>query len=394
MTNNFDIIINGGGMVGLSLALALGQSGFSVCVIEVQDIIEAELNHDSPCDLRVVALAKGTIQFFEQLGIWQSIQDFRVGRMENIRVWDQDFSGRVDFSAEQALEQSLGYIVEQKNILQALRVALKILPNISYRINTRLQQIQKDVIKVHCTPEQGDTLSAKLLVGCDGGSSWVRTMSDIQAHIVPYQQQAIVATIESEKPHNYTAYQRFNQTGALALLPLYQDNLLSIVWSAHEDWVPELLALSVEDFEIKLSQEIDFVLGSLRLKSQRVAFPLKQLHAKSYVADRTVLLGDAAHIFHPLAGQGVNFGLKDAQILVAVLQDAKQKNRDIGLGYLLKRYERKRRYHNQLMIYLMRAFKEGFGTQHTATAFFRNEGLDWVNRSNICKQFFIQNALG
>ena len=121
---------------------------------------------------------------------------------------------------------------------------------------------------------------------------------------------------------------------------------------------------------------------------------MQQLHAKSYVADRTVLLGDAAHIFHPLAGQGVNFGLKDVQALVTILQEAKQKNRDIGLVYLLKRYERKRRYDNQLMIYLMRAFKEGFSTTHTATTFLRNEGLDWVNRSNLCKQFFIQHALG
>jgi len=381
-------------MVGLSLALALGQSGFHICIIEAQNFSEMEQSDETPCDLRVVALAKGAVQFYQQLGIWQSIQGFRVGRMDNMRVWDQNFSGRVDFSAEEALEQNLGYIVEQKNIMQALHAALNTLPNVHCQVNTHLQQVQKEATQLHCTTTHSERLSAKLLVGCDGGNSWVRTISDIQTKIVPYQQKAIVATIESDKPHNHTAYQRFNQTGALALLPLYKDNLLSIVWSTHEDWVPGLLALPEKAFETKLTQEIDCVLDRLSLKSQRVAFPLKQLHAKSYVADRVVLLGDAAHIFHPLAGQGVNFGLKDAQALVKILQKAKQKSRDIGLSYLLRRYERERRYHNQLMIYLMRAFKEGFGTQHTATTFIRNEALDWVNNSNICKNFFIQHALG
>lgn len=393
-SSQVDIIINGAGMVGLSLALALGQAGFQVLVVEAQNITDNVLSQDESCDLRVVAIAKSTVRFFEQLGVWGQIKSFRLGQMENMRVWDQEFSGRVDFFSAQVLEENLGYIVEQKNILHALRCTLKKLSNVKVRTNSALQQVQKDPSFVYCNISEKERLTAKLLVGCDGGNSWVRNISDIQAHVLSYQQQAIVATIQSKEPHKHTAYQRFNRTGALALLPLYQDNLLSIVWSAHEDLIPGLLALSDRAFEVKLTKEIDEVLGPLALKSQRVAFPLKQSHAKSYVADRVVLLGDAAHTFHPLAGQGVNFGLKDAQVLATVLAEAKHKKRDIGLPYLLKRYERKRRWHNQMMIYLMRAFKEGFGTSHTATTFLRNEGLDLVNRTSLFKQFFIKNALG
>lgn len=390
-----DVIVNGGGMVGLTVALLLAQAEYKVIIVEsnAQPSITSDQT-EVPADLRVVALTQATQQLFEKLDIWQSIASSRLGTMESIKVWDQALGGSVLFSALEAKEPNLGVIVEQSVILNALQKALKFYPNVQTLYDAELQAYQINANQLIATTQDNRVLSAQLLVGCDGSQSWVRNYSGIKIQEKSYDQQAIVATIKSERPHLNTAYQRFNSTGALALLPLHHAHSLSIVWSVEVVLAKALMTLSEDEFAQKLTQEVESVLGTLTLMSKRIQFPLKEQHAANYVAKRVVLVGDAAHVIHPLAGQGVNLGFLDAAALVDVLVAATKKNRDIGFDYVLKRYQRSRRMHNQGMIYLMRSFKEGFTHASPLLGLLRNKGFDWVDNSAWIKQFFIQKALG
>lgn len=394
---DFDVLINGGGMVGITLALCLASADLSVAIIENStppSLKNAdELNH-SPSDLRVFAITKASEQIFKHIGVWQEILSARMGVMQQIKVWDQFFSGSVHFSAKDAGLPNLGVIIEQKSLLNALYKKVGCYPNIKLFSSAKLAQFSVHKDKIIAVMQSGESLQAKLLVGSDGARSWVKQQAGIASTEKSYHQIAVVATIHSDKPHNQTAFQRFNDTGALALLPLSQPNQLSIVWSVAEDLAQSLLTLSDHAFEAKLSDEVDNVIGQLSLLSQRMHFPLIERHAKSYFHDRVVLVGDAAHVIHPLAGQGVNLGLMDAYVLANILTQAHLKKRDIGSQYLLKRYERKRRFNNQGMIYLMRAFKEGFITQQPTIQLIRNKGLDWVDKHALIKRFFIQQAQG
>lgn len=389
-----DVLINGGGMAGLTLALLLGQAECDVLVIDHSDLPAFQETDDIPSDLRVVALTRASEQLFESLQVWQEMPLHRLGKMMNIRVWDQTLSGEVAFNAEQAKETNLGTIVEQAVILTVLEKKIKQYPNIKIIKPAHLTSYQVVGNTVVAQTNTGHMIEAKLLVGCDGARSWVRHQANISQRVQSYEQIAIVATIQSEKAHCHTAFQRFNETGALALLPLYDLHRLSIVWSVTEDLGHALMDLSEAAFEQQLTKEIEAVIGNLTLKSKRIFFPLQAQHADSYTALRVALVGDAAHTMHPLAGQGVNLGLLDAMALAQVLIQAKNKGRDIGYPYILQRYERARRLHNQAMIHVMRAFKEGFSTQLPMIQFLRNKGLDWVNQSAALKQFFIQSALG
>lgn len=390
-----DVIINGGGMVGLTLALLLAQAEYKVIVLESNakmPIVSGQ--GEVPADLRVVALTQFTRQLFEKLDIWQSIATKRLGTMENIKVWDQELSGSVFFSALEAKEPDLGLIVEQSVILHALQAALQYYPNVQTIYAAQLQSYQIDENRLVATTQDNHILNAQLLVGCDGSQSWVRNSATIGIKEKSYEQLAIVATIQSERPHLNTAYQRFNVTGALALLPLSDPFTLSIVWSVETELGEALMMLSQEAFSKQLTKDVGSVLGTLTVMSKRIQFPLREQHATSYIGKRVALVGDAAHVIHPLAGQGVNLGFLDASALADVLIQATKKHRDIGYDYVLKRYQRSRRMHNQGMIYLMRAFKEGFTHTSPLLGLLRNKGLDWVDSHAWLKQFFVQKALG
>lgn len=388
-----DVIVCGAGLVGLSLALNLGLQGFKVLVIEAKPLLQSDYHPESPCDSRVVAISKNSARFFETIGIWKTLLNFRMGIMEHIKVWDQG-QGQVNFSKSDALSDNLGYIIEQSNIIQALMLAIAAMPNIKVQDQTKIIEFSSNANFVHCILDNGQMIQAKLLAGCDGVSSWVRETAKIKTHVRPYHQKALVATLQTEHAHHNRAYQRFSPSGPLVYLPLYHPNQVSIVWSMDMSMSDSILQCDEQTFSSKVASEMSHVLGHATLISDRLAFPISERHANCYTANRLVLLGDAAHSFHPLAGQGVNFGFKDVQALVSVLKDAKHKNRDIGLDYLLKRFERKRRYHNQLMIYFMRAFKEGFGNKTlTSLEFFRNEAFDWVDHKPTIKRWFAAQAL-
>lgn len=391
---HFDVIIHGGGIVGLTTALLLAQSGLKIAVLEQHDKPHFIDLDKQDIDCRVFAINYASQQVFEKIGIWHALSKSRHGVMQAIEVWDNQLSGQVSFNAFDAKLPYLGLILEQKMILRELYAAMSDFNNITcfHACHTQALHYTNDLAFV--TTKDGFSLSAQCVIGCDGARSWTAQQAGITINQKSYNQAAIVATIQTSHAHHQSAFQRFDAHGALALLPLASPNLISIVWSLEQEYARQMYSLPIEQFNQRLRDCSDNRLGALACMSQRYHFPLVAQHAKRYYHHRTVLIGDAAHVIHPLAGQGVNLGIADANALADILTQAYFKKRDIGQPYLLARYQRKRRASNQMMLALMRVFKEGFMSQNPTIEWLRNAGFDCVNRTSMLKKFFIMSAIG
>ena len=390
-----EVVVIGAGIVGLSTALALAQEGFSVRVIEAR--LHPEVNmpsFDSPFDIKVVAISRASQLFFNQLGIWSDIIQARACAYQQMTIWDSVADGIIQFKAADFFEPDLGHIIEQQVILAALWQRLKSYPEVTVMPGVHLVKIREEKEYVELLLSSQMTLRTALVIGADGANSALRKLSQIDSTRWEYQQSAIIATIEGKESHQHTAFQRFAPEGPLALLPLASSNQSSIVWTTTPDRAKALTLQPEKLFNETLSKESEGVMGDIQVKGPRVAIPLYTHHAKHYAKSRCVLVGDAAHTLHPLAGQGVNLGLLDAASLVEKLIHAKNAMRDIGSLKVLQRYERERRMHNQIMIWAMETFKRGFGTRSQMVQRLRNVGLNWVDKQLALKHFFARLALG
>ncbi len=386
---HYDVVIIGAGLVGLTAALALSLNNFSIAVIEAQPKLKELPSKDSPIDTKVVAITRASEHFFRYLGVWEQILGTRHCAYEHMTVWDNAQDGIITFSAVDFFEENLGHIIEQKVIIGALVEALKSKNDVHFFMGKTVSQSTEGNVLL----DDGTLLQAALQIGADGANSALRVLKGIPSTHVDYEQIAIVATIRCEKSHNFTAYQRFEQDGPLALLPLAEEHLCSIVWTTSNENAQKIIELSPEDFGLKLTHESSGILGQLTLASAPIIFPLSSHHAQKYVLPGYAFIGDAAHTVHPLAGLGVNMGILDVASLVEVLICVK-KGASLGSEKVLKRYERQRKMHNQLMIWAMRTFKEGFGSQNILVQQLRNTGLNWVNKHTSIKQFFAKMAMG
>lgn len=395
----FDIIIVGAGIVGLALALDLGQAGFKVALIEKQ----APYYLNTPLDLkeydtRVFAINWASQQFFNTLKAWDAMQGARVSPYQAMQVWDASSSGAIEFGSESIMESELGHIIEQKVIAKALWEQIDKLNNIEVIVPCELLDLTlspslSTVYTNQTSPY--DTLQAHLIVGADGAKSWVRTQADLGVSGWSYEQSALVATIHTEKSHQKTAWQRFDFDGPLALLPLAQPHYCSIVWMTDPMQAQSLKTIESKEFSEILTHRFGSSLGALTLaQDNRAVFPLTMQHAKAYVRPGCVLIGDAAHVIHPLAGLGINLGLKNAKTLSNLVKIQKSKHRALGDLAYLKRYERQEKNQARLMIAAMEAFKRGFGTQNGLIKYLRNMGLNLVNERNMLKTWFIELAMG
>jgi 2-octaprenylphenol hydroxylase len=386
-----EVVIIGAGAVGLSLAIALGQAGFNVAIVSAQPM-SCQFSEQQAYDLRVVALNWASQTLLQQLQIWPQIQ--RLASYTKMQVWDSEGEGAITFDSVHLPQQQLGHIVEQSVLLSSLTTQLLSLPNVSFYENTTAQDITQcpEHITVRCT--NGHCIQAKLLVGADGKNSWVRQQQGIKVTGWDYQQQALIATIKTSKPHQGTAFQRFAADGALALLPLADPYFCSIVWSTSPSHAQRLQQLPMVAFEQQLALATEHVLGTLQLKSKRVGFPLALQNAQHYCQARCVLVGDAAHTIHPLAGLGMNLGLLDMATLSELLIGAKQAGRDIGQLRLLRKYARARSAHLWSVAAAMEGFKQGFGSSWLSIKWLRNQGLNWVNRNAGLKLLCIDAAMG
>lgn len=391
---SYDAIVVGGGIVGLACALALAQQGFKLALVESG---QAKLNPPAktdPFDAKIVAITRSSEHFFQQLGVWGAITQIRSCPYQQMQVWDSAADGKITFSASEFFEPNLGHMIEQQVILVALWQALKEQPNVDLFTQTELQNIQLQDKGRIIALSDGQNLKTTLLIAADGANSCARKLCQISSQGWDYQQSALVAIVQGAQSHQFTAFQRFAPDGPLALLPLADPHQCAVVWTTATENAQNLLAAAELSFNTALQRECDAVMGEMTLKSRRWIFPLHTHHAKHYVLEHFALMGDAAHTLHPLAGQGVNLGLLDAQALTQVVIRAKNKRRDYGTLTTLRRYERQRRFHNQSMIWAMECFKRGFASQNPLIQYWRNTGLNWVDRQNSLKQWFAKVALG
>jgi len=334
-----DVAVVGGGMVGAAAALALARAGFSTALLEAR--APTAWSAGDEVDLRVVGLAPSSLALLDDLGVWPSIRAARAGPYARMHVWDAESGAAIDFDAPSEGRELLGYIVEnnlvQWTLWQALEAAgvRRLCPAEVKGFEAREDRIQLELA-------DGETLAAGLLVAADGAASPLRQLAGIGTHGRDYAQRAVVAHVATERSHENTAWQRFLSSGPLALLPL-ADGRSSIVWSLPEAEAQRVLALDDATFLNELGMASDFRLGRIVASTPRAAFPLKLQLAERYQADRFVLLGDAAHAVHPLAGQGVNLGLRDVAELRDTLFAARAAGRDIGAEHVLRRYARRRR---------------------------------------------------
>jgi len=387
----FDIVISGGGMVGLLLANALAPQGLSIAIIESSETLPGW--NKTEFDMRVSAITRASQKILTTLGVWQDMADMRISPFREMHVWDSTGDGVIHFDSADIGQDCLGHIIENSVIQLALHQHLKTFNNIDWFQPATPSALVIDDEQVSLTLENEALITAKLLVGADGGQSWVRKQAGIAVRSTNYKQQAVVATVKTQLFHQETAWQRFMPSGPLAFLPL-TDGYSSIVWSTTPEYADDLLAMDDNGFKQALAEGFDFKLGEILETSARAKFPLRAQHAQHYARERLVLIGDAAHTIHPLAGQGVNLGFADAATLAEVVVDAAKAKQDIGNLKILRRYERWRKGDNLAMLSAMTGFKNLFGNNNGVLKALRNTGLNITNNFSPVKNTIIRHAMG
>jgi 2-octaprenylphenol hydroxylase len=386
----FDLIIVGGGMVGAALACAVADAGMDVCVLEAREP-QCSWPEDE-VDLRVSALTRASQRMLENLRAWPRMAQMRISPYTEMEVWDAQGSGRIHFSAAEISEPDLGHIVENRITQLALWERLERLSNVTIRCPAVVAELGLDQF-TGVVLQDGEQINSKLIVAADGRDSQLRGMADIGTKGWDYDQHAIVATVKPTQHHQQVARQRFMPRGPLALLPI-NDGRCSIVWSTSPNQADELMSLTDAMFCDQLTRASEAVLGEIVDVGPRGLFPLRLGHAETYCRPGFVLVGDAAHAMHPLAGQGVNLGFMDAMTLADVVIEAFRAGRAIGSIATLRRYERARKGPNMAMLAAMDAFKRIFSNDLMPLKLMRNFGLDVANRSGVVKYQLIRRAMG
>ncbi len=388
---NTDITIVGGGSAGLTLALLLARQQLRVVLVE-QGPAPTETDA-APNYQRVSALNMASRNLFSQLGIWPELVA-GAAAYTDMQVWEADSFAKIGFSAEQQQLAALGYICDNEQIRALLYRQLQQYSTVQCYFNVAISQLKQGERDVMLQLNNNELILSQLLVGADGVNSFVRQHMQLPLTHWDYQHTAIVAKIRCLEPHQLTARQVFLASGPLALLPLPEPDLCSIVWSAETAEAKRLMALDDTAFEQALCAASQAVLGPVKLQSVRQAFGLTMRYASSWQRGRVVLVADAAHSIHPLAGQGMNLGLMDVTALAQLIGEQQAAGEDIAATTMLRRYERWRKAEAQSMIVAMEAFKRGFSAKPPLVKLLRGLGLVAVDRLPLLKQQLMAYALG
>ena len=385
-----DVIVVGAGVVGSSAALMCARLGLSVGIVEAHS--PKPWQQDKP-DLRVYALALDNQQLLEHLDVWAEIQSKRITPYRAMTVFDEVDGRPLQFKASDLGRDVLGYIVENNLLVDTLWQKVQQEKNITTYCPDKIESIHNQENEVEVRLQSGIKLNAQIVIGADGALSKVRALLNIETDAHDYQQQGIVAYIQTEQSHQDTAWQRFLSTGPLAFLPV-SEKVCSIVWTLPKDRAAELLQVSPEVFCNALDSAFAGSLGKTKLISERAAFPLKRQLAKTMLQGRTLLLGDAAHAVHPLAGQGVNLGLRDVAALQKSFENSKIKNTDALSVKTLNRWAIQRYSENAIAAYAFENINRVFSNDNFALSLVRGPLLGIGNKITPLKNALAKYAAG
>jgi 2-octaprenyl-6-methoxyphenol hydroxylase len=386
----YDVVIIGGGMVGATVACGLAPTGLSIALVDARH--PSEFAHDG----RASAIAYGSAQIWQSMGVWSAMERRGVNPMQTIRVTDGDYPLAVYLNSQEMERPALGFVVENAVSQAALWEMIRSCPRITTIVDELVSiEEQTESLQINL---QHQTLTARLLVGADGAKSKVRQLAQFPSYTKTYTQTCIVITVQLANSHQQIAYECFQTAGPFALLPLTNDRFC-IVWTASQSEAPQLLALSPEDFLATLKERIgDKLLAQFGevsiLSAQPAHYQPRWQHSFRYCRERIVLVGDAAHTTHPIAGQGVNLGLRDAAVLTQVLQEALAQQKDIGSLTVLHRYQHRRYWDNLGTILATDLTNQLFSNQLIICQGIRRLGLHLFNTVTPLRKLLMFLAMG
>lgn len=398
---SFDIVIVGGGMVGATMACLLRDLDLKIALVDRAkfDVLNLEVT-GGKFDPRVSAITTATKKIFLDLKVWPDIEAARCCNYLGMQVWDADGTGCINFSAIDLNQSELGTIVENSILSSALYQQISNQKNLSLLAPMNIASMEVSEGGTRLITDKGQQKTAKLIIAADGANSIIRELCRFPTREWEYNHNAIVTTVKTELAHEQTALQRFIDTGPLAFLPLAVEqndsiqNYCSIVWTAIPKHAEYLMQLSDKNFCTELTKAIEGRLGNIEWCDKRFTFPLWQRHSIDYVKNNVVLIGDAAHSIHPLAGQGVNLGFLDAAVLARELHHGIEVGRELSDQTVLGRYQRKRKGHNLGMMWLMEGFKHLFAEQALPIRWLRNIGMSGVDNISVVKNNLARRAMG
>lgn len=391
IAESYEVVVVGGGMVGAFLGTALARAGIHTAVLEST---RPDPDPDtSTIDLRVSALSLATRNMLDYVGAWDLISNMRTSPYRSMRVYDAGYHGELSFEASDLWAKNLGYIVENRVIVAALWSLLSEAAEADIIYPARVVKLLGEPGNKCVELEDGRRVRSRVVVAADGARSVTRGLAGIGVGGWNYDQSALVAAVETENPHRQTAYQRFLAEGPLAFLPL-DDGRCSIVWSSTRESTRSYMELDDAAFMAVLEQASGGLLGAIKDVGPRGSFELGFQYAKQYIRDGVVLVGDAAHSVHPLAGQGVNIGMLDAAALVEILLEARANNRDPAALSVLRKYERWRKADNLALLGGIDLLKRLFTADNGLIGSARSLGMNLINHSSPVKNYLNRYAMG
>jgi 2-octaprenyl-6-methoxyphenol hydroxylase len=391
MQNHYDLIIVGAGLAGNCLALALKDLGLHIAIIESSS---REQLRSSPAGDRALALAAGTVQLLQSMQAWEGVAD-KATPIKHIHISDRGHFGKTRLAAAEQGVEALGYVIAARDIEEHLAdLVAQTATHCFYE--TRLAGLMSGNEAVNVSLKQHQqslNLTAQLLVGADGGQSSVRKLLEIPQQITEYGQTALVTSVQASLPHQNTAYERFTEQGPLALLPI-AGKQLSVVWTRKHEQAQALMAGGEAEFLAELQACFGYRLGALKLTAPRRAFPLSLIRADSMVSGRTVIIGNAVHQLHPVAGQGFNLGIRDVAQLADLLIQQRQNQADLGAADLLNRYAKQRQQDHSKTIGFTNNVVHIFSNDWLPVAALRNTGLALLDHLPFAKKLLAKHAMG